>query len=111
MLRILLRELLHAVDRNVLVLVAEVTHERHLWSEAGVVEDPAAVVGDRRREAGDLARGEPSDEPAPAVADDSDLAGTRGGLHRSLRILDGHVVRDLAANLASLGDVVGRVAE
>src|SRR3954454_16048297 len=105
MLRILLGELLHAVDRYVLVLVAEVTHERHLRSEGGVVQDPAAVVRDRRGEAGDLVRGKPGYEPAPAVADDSDLAGARGGLHRSLGILDGHVVRDLAADLAPLGDV------
>ena len=110
-LRVFLGELLHPGDRNVLVLVAEVAHQRHFRRHVRVVEDAAAVVGHGAGEARYLVRRHPGDKAAPAIADDADLAGFGRFFRRGLRVFHRHVGRDLAADLAPFRDVVGRVAE
>src|SRR5205085_481352 len=73
-LRMFFSQLLHALDRDMLVLVAEVAHHRHLGLQVSVVEDAAAVIRRCCHQPVYLGGGQPRHQPAPAVADHAHLA-------------------------------------
>src|ERR1700716_2207101 len=70
--RVLRRGLLRGVDRDRLIGLAPVEHDRALRFFAGVAGDAAAVVAHGARQAREARRRHPRDRPAPAVADDAD---------------------------------------
>jgi hypothetical protein len=109
-------ECFHARHRDVFVALTEVRQDGHLRSSRDFVRSghATAVIRHRGRQALEFARGAPSEQPAPAIPDDADLAGLRGVVDRGLDVsqhpgrgqrFDGRLQRHAGAH------VVGRIAE
>jgi len=111
-----LLEGLHALDRDVRILVAEMRHRRHRGLARRLAADrhAAAVVGDRRRQAAYFLGRAPDQEAAPAIADDADLAGPGDVVDGSLDVLQHSRRRqrlDRGLEARPTGHVVGGIAE
>ena len=101
-------QLLHARERDGVVLLAEMELHRAVRLLVREVRHAAAVVADRGGEGARARGGDPRDRAAPAVADAA--ADARDLLGRRLDVGERIRARPLADGAAA-GDVVGAVAE
>ena len=87
--RVLSLERLDALERNQVILFAEMRHHGHLGDAGGFALGchTTAVIGHRRCQSLEGAGGAPGQQAAPAVAHDTDLADGAGVVNRRLHVL------------------------
>src|SRR5215468_12129939 len=104
-------DLLDIAHGDAVVLLAEMQHDRHLRLLIRMSGDHPAVIADGGGDVLEARRREEGEGPAPAIADDADLADALQAVDRRLeiqqRVLELHLLAQLAAGL----DVGGLVAD
>jgi hypothetical protein len=102
---------LDALHRDVRVLFAEVAEHRAPGCDGGAVGHATAVVRHRGRQAFELARSQPGEQAAPAIADDAHPARVLDVRERRTQVEQRLVVRAGRLERAASLDVGSRIAE